>query len=168
MTNTKRNAGMILTLESVWEDPRQHQNDPRGRGAHARKTYPRHHHCPPEALCQHHRGRSDGEYSRRTRRRNSPPLRSTSALPNKSPPQLEMLCQAWHGRRVESADGISTRPMKSLRIEIRSGRRGCESLLPGPAAHDCRAFDHGRDDQQVDHTELVATWGFKMGTCSVA
>lgn len=155
-TMTKSKAIMILTAESVRGNQWQQQTGPGGRGGHAEQTGSRHHRCPPKALWPHHRGGSGGGYPRKTRRRKSASLRSTSALLNKFPSLLQkMLCPTQHGRRAGGGDGLSTWAMK--RRGTRSGRVRCESPPLAPAAYGCTDYDHGQNDQQVDDATIVAT-----------
>jgi hypothetical protein len=92
ITETKTKAVMILTPKSVRGDQWQHQTGPGGRGGHAKQTGSQHHRCPSKALWPHHIGGSGGGYPRKTRRRNSTPVTSTSALPGESRPLQKMLC----------------------------------------------------------------------------
>ena len=145
-TTTKTKAVMILM-------PEWHQTGPRGRRGYAKQTGSRHHRYPPKALWPHHTGGGGGGYPRKTRKQ-SARLRSTSALPKRSPPLQKMPRPTQHRRRrAGSGDGLSAWAMK--RRGRRSGRVRCESPPLAPAAYGCRDYEHGQDDQLVDDARLL-------------
>jgi hypothetical protein len=149
-TTTTKKPGMKSMPESV-RGTQRYQSDPRG---HTKQTGSRHHRCPPRARWPRRVGGRGGGHPSKTRRRDAW-LRSTSALPKRSPPRQKMLRQQQHSKTARSDDGLPTWTMKRRR-GARNGRARCESPPLALAAYGDRGYEHDQDDQLVEDGQLLA------------
>lgn len=145
MTTTPKPKPAMTSMPESVRGTQRHQSSPRG---HTKQTGSRHHRSPPRARWPRRVGGSAGGHPRKTRRMGAW-LRSTSALPKRSPPPQKMLRPPQHSRKARSDDGLSMWTM-NRRGKARNGQARCESALLPLAAYGDRGYEHNQDGQLVE------------------